>query len=87
MTVMEYVARFTELERFADDYVATNIAKVRIFENGLELSIQGKIVGLRLQDMDSTIGTTLVTSDSRPDPIGGSEPVSGRRDSGLGLFT
>ena len=29
MTVMEYVARFTELARFGDDYVATNMAKVR----------------------------------------------------------
>ena len=27
-TVMDYVARFTELARFADDYVATNMAKV-----------------------------------------------------------
>ena len=48
MTVMEYVARFTELARFGDDYVATNMAKVRRFENGLKLSIRGKIVGLRL---------------------------------------
>ena len=39
MTVMEYVARFTELARFADDYVATNAAKVRRFKNGLRLSI------------------------------------------------
>ena len=28
MIVMEYVARFTELARFADDYVATDMAKV-----------------------------------------------------------
>ena len=48
MTVMEYVARFTELARFADDYVATDMAKVRRFENALKLSIQGKIVGLHL---------------------------------------
>ena len=48
MTVMEYMARFTELARFGDDYVATNMAKVKIFENGLKLSIRGKIVGLRL---------------------------------------
>ena len=48
MTVMEYVARFTELARFSDDYVATDMAKVRRFENGLELSIRGKIVGLHL---------------------------------------
>ena len=46
MTVMECVARFTELARFSDDYVATDMAKVRRFENGLELSIWGNIVGL-----------------------------------------
>ena len=39
MNVMEYVDRFTELARFADDYVATYMAKVRRFENGLKLSI------------------------------------------------
>ena len=59
MTVMDYVARFTELARFADDYVAIDVAKVRRFENGLKLSIRGKIVGLRLRDMDSMVGTAL----------------------------
>ena len=59
MTVMEYVVRFTELARYDDDYVATDLAKVRRFENGLKLSIRGKIVGLRLQDMDSMVGTAL----------------------------
>ena len=48
MTVMEYVARFIELACFSDDYVATDMAKVGIFENGLKLSIRGKIMGLRL---------------------------------------
>ena len=48
MTMMEYVATFTELARFAYDYVATNMAKVKRFENGLKLSIWGRIVGLRL---------------------------------------
>ena len=48
MTMMEYVARFTKLARFGDDYVASNMAKVRRFENGLKLSIRGKIMGLRL---------------------------------------
>ena len=28
-------------------------------ENGLKLSIRDRIVGLRLQDMDSMVGTTL----------------------------
>ena len=59
MTVMEYVARFTELSHFVDDYVAINMAKVRRFENGLKLSIRGRIVGLHLQDMDSMVGIAL----------------------------
>ena len=44
MTVLGYMARFTELARFADDYMA----KVRRFENRLNLSIRGRIVGLCL---------------------------------------
>ena len=55
MIVLEYVAKFIELARFADDYVATNMAKVRKFEDGLKLSIRGKIVELLLQDMDSIV--------------------------------
>ena len=48
MTVLEYVARLIELACFTNDYVATNMAKVREFEDGLKLSIRGKIVGLFL---------------------------------------
>ena len=59
MNMMEYVARFTELSRFADDYVTTDMAKVRRFKNGLKLSIRARIVGLRLRDMDSMVGTDL----------------------------
>ena len=59
MTMMDYVARFMELARFADDYVATYMTKVRRFENGLKLSIQARIVVLRLQDMDSMVGIAL----------------------------
>ena len=39
--------------------MATDLAKVRRFENGLKLSIRARIVGLRLQDMDSMVGTVL----------------------------
>ena len=59
MTMMDYVATFTELARFVDDYVAIDMAKVRRFKNGLKLSIRARIVGLRLQDMDSIVGTAL----------------------------
>ena len=48
MTMLEYMAKFIELPCFADDYVATDMAKVRKFEDGLKLSIRGKIVGLLL---------------------------------------
>ena len=65
MNVMEYVARFTELAHFADDYVATNMAKVRRFENELKLSIRGRIIGLRLRDMDSMVGTALTIERER----------------------
>ena len=59
MIVLEYVAKFTKLARFTDDYVATDMAKVRKFEDGLKLSIWGKIMGLLLQDMDLMFRTTM----------------------------
>ena len=59
MTVLEYVVKFTELARFEDDYVTTDMAKEREFKDGLKLSIQGKIMGLLLQDLDSMVKTTM----------------------------
>ena len=57
--MLEYVAKFIELAHFTNDYVATDISKVRKFEDGLKLSIRGKIVGLLLQDMDLMVKTTM----------------------------
>ena len=65
MTVLEYVAKFTELARFRDDYVATDMAKVKKFEDGLKLFIQGKIVGFILRDMDSMVRTNLAIERDR----------------------
>ena len=59
MTMMEDMAKFTKLARFADNYVTTNMAKVRKFEDGLKLSIRGKIVGFLLQDIDSMVRTAM----------------------------
>ena len=59
MIVLEYVAKFIELARFVDDYVATGMAKVRKFEDGLKLSIRGKIMGLLLQYMNLMVKTTM----------------------------
>ena len=47
--MLDYVAKFIELDRFID-YVAIDMVKVRKFEDGLKMSIRGKIVGLLLQD-------------------------------------
>ena len=57
--MLEYVAKFTELAHFADDYVTINMANARKFEDGRKLSIRGKIVGLLLQDYDSMVKTTI----------------------------
>ena len=70
VTMMEYMSRFTELAHFGDDYVATDMAKVRRFENGLKLSIRGKIVGFCLQDMDFMVGTALAIERERDDTQG-----------------
>ena len=41
------------------------MAKVRRFKNGLKLSIRGRIVGLRLRDMDSMVGIALTIERER----------------------
>ena len=46
------------------------MAKVRRFENGLKMSIRGRIVGLRLRDMDSMVGTTLTIERERERDLG-----------------
>ena len=59
MTILKYVAKFTELECFGDGYVATYMANVRKFGDGLKLSIQGKIAGFLLQDIDSMVRAAM----------------------------
>ena len=59
MTVLEYLAKLTELACFTDDYMAMDMTKVRKFEDDLKLSIRGKIMGLLLQDLDSMVKTAM----------------------------
>ena len=49
----------------------------RRFENGLKLSIRGRIVGFRLRDMDSMVGTALTIKREIED-------ARNTRDSGVG---
>ena len=44
--MLEYVVKFIELARFADDYVAIDMAKVRKFKDGLKLSIMKQNYGI-----------------------------------------
>ena len=46
------------------------MTKVRRFENGLKLSIWGKLVGLRLQDMDSMVEIALAIEREMEDAQG-----------------
>ena len=58
-------------------------------KNGKTFKVNGQRLKPFLENFDRLEHSEeLVVSrpDSRPDPIGGSEPVSGTRDSGLGLF-
>ena len=57
--------------------MAIDLAKVRRFENGLKLSIRARIVGLRLRDMDSMVGTTLTIEREIKD-------ARNTRDAGVG---
>ena len=82
MTVLEYVARFTELALFTDDYVATYLAKVRRFEDGLKLSIRGKIVGFLLQDMDYMVRTTMAVEGEIVDAKSTRDVDTGKRKEG-----
>ena len=60
--------------------VTTDVAKVRWFENGLRLSIRARIVGLRLQDMDSMVGTALTIEKDMEDARNTRDAsVSGKR--------
>ena len=49
----------------------------RRFENGLKLSIRGRIVGFRLRDMDSMVGTALTIERE-------TEDTWNTRDTGVG---
>ena len=58
----------------------------RRFENGLKLSIWGRIVGFRLRDMDSMVGTALTiereiedTWNTRDTGVGKRQKISASR--------
>ena len=59
MTVLEYMAKFRELARFGDDYVASDMVKVRKFEDGLKLVHPRQDCGTSPTRHDSMVRTAL----------------------------
>jgi len=45
MTVIQYATKFTELSRFAPNFVATEKVKMRRFEKGLAFYIWNQLAG------------------------------------------
>ena len=86
MTVLEYVAKFTKLARFGDDYVATDMAMVRKFEDGLKLSIQSKILGFLLSVVRTAMVIEREINDARSiqDMGVGDKKKEGQPSSSLG---
>ena len=85
--MLEYLAKFIELDHFGDDYVATDMAKERKFEDGLKLSIRGKIIGFLLQDMDSMVRTTVAIEKEMDDARSTrDEGASGKKNEDLSSF-
>ena len=68
--------------------MATYLAKVMRFENGLKLSIRARIIGLRLQDMDSMVGTALTIEREMEDARNTRDAsVSGKRKDNQSSFS
>ena len=62
--------------------MATNLTKDRRFEDGLRLSIRGKIVGLLLQDMDSMVRTIMAIEGEIVDAKSIRDRDTGKRKEG-----
>ena len=62
--------------------MATDLAKVRRFEDGLRLSIKGEIVGLLLQDMDAMFRTAMAIEGEIVDAKSIRDAGTGKRKEG-----
>ncbi|XP_021837979.1 uncharacterized protein [Spinacia oleracea] len=56
MTVNEYYTKFIELMRFAPEIVPTEAIKAQRFEQGLTLTLQGKLGGVNFESLDDVYG-------------------------------
>ncbi|XP_021760568.1 uncharacterized protein LOC110725391 [Chenopodium quinoa] len=56
MTINEYYSKFIELMRFAPEVVPTEALKAQRFEQGLTLTLQGKLGGVTFETLDEVYG-------------------------------
>ncbi|XP_021718812.1 uncharacterized protein LOC110686500 [Chenopodium quinoa] len=56
MPISEYYNKFIELMRFASEVVPTETIKAQRFEQGLTLTLQGKLGGVNFQTLDEVYG-------------------------------
>ena len=49
-TMVEYERRFTELSRYAMEFISTEANRAKRFEQGLKLAIREKLVALKIRD-------------------------------------
>ncbi|GMP78422.1 hypothetical protein CsSME_00034346 [Camellia sinensis var. sinensis] len=59
MTVTQYVAKFEELARYATRYVENDEDKARKFEWGLDPTIRGRVLPMRLPTFADVVDTAL----------------------------
>ena len=63
-TVVEYERRFTELSRYAMEFISTEANQAKCFEQGLRPAIREKLVALKIRDYrDMVDRATLVERD------------------------
>ena len=53
--MVEYERRFTELSRYAMEFISTEANRARRFEQGLRPAIREKLVALKIRDYEDIV--------------------------------
>ena len=62
--MVEYERRFTELSRYAMEFISTEVNRAKPFEQGLRSAIREKLVALKIRDYGDMVNrAALVERD------------------------
>ena len=64
MTVSEYLNKFTQLSRYAQDDVATDDARQKRFKRGLNPSLKVQVVGNDYAELQQLVNKTMLIEES-----------------------